>query len=100
MNMQTYKLAYRIDGQLFGFNVCRISAGNHEIRCTSLPANPWGTGVHVTHVYGSGKLCIEARITTLDAAKAWCQFWAAGYTRYIRTGDSDSFRKIPRKVDI
>jgi hypothetical protein len=95
----TNKFAFKIDGQVFGFKVI-AQGGSFEIYCTTRPKNPYGTDVLTTHIYGDGRLCIQTQVNTLDKAKAWCQFWGAGYAKYVRTGDKASFQKISRKVDI
>lgn len=81
--------SYRVDGKYnFTLDFRKDSDGTYSIRALRYPDNPHSDNVRDTHVYSSGRLCVESGMEprSLDKAIAIGKFWCTGYAHYIETG--------------
>jgi hypothetical protein len=62
--------------------------GTIKLFAVTHPADPFGAGVSINHLYGSGEICVATGRAprTMDRARAIAMVWAKGWSTYIRTG--------------
>jgi hypothetical protein len=81
--------AFRVDGRHhFVIDLKPQSDGTIKIVAPIAPADPYGKGAAVHHLYDSGEICVAAgkEPRTFDKAEAIAKYWAERYSAYVDTG--------------